>query len=239
MGLFSNIGSVFSTAADSLLDIATGPIGEVAAKTDPRLAAAQTVLGVLKESSQGQAQAEKEVAPMAYTYSSSTLQDTGGVIDIPAPGTGQIYEGFAGAIGQVGSNVITGLFRGLGGGAVGSAIGGGIAGYQLGQATGGDACGCGPKQFVRFNKCGEPIITRKMKKTLIDAVNNCGPEAAMKTYGLNPELMTMIISKQFPPRKMGISGAQLSTTMKTARKLDRAHKMMQNYCKRSPVRRTR
>lgn len=239
MGFFSNIGSVFSTAADSLLDVATGPVGEIAAKTDPRLAAAQTVLGVLKESSEGQAKAEKGVSPMAYTYSSSTLQDTGGVIDIPAPGTGQIYEGFAGALGQVGGNVITGLFRGLGRSGVGSAVGGGIAGYQLGQATGANGCGCGPKPFVRFNKCDQPIITRKMKKTLIDAVNNCGPEAAMQTYGLTPELMTMIISKQFPARKMGISGAQLSTTMKTARKLDRAHKMMQNYCKKSPVRRTR
>lgn len=174
---------------------------------------------------------------MAY-YSQSTVSESGGTIDIPT--SGNIYEGFAGAFGQVGSNVITGLFRGLGRGGMGGAVGGAVTGYGLGSMmAGGDACGCQPKAFVRFNKCGQPIITRKMKKTLIEAVNCMGPEAAFAAYGVDAALGTMIISKQFPARKMGISGAQLSTTMKTARKLDRAHKMMQDYCKKPPVRRSR
>ena len=159
---------------------------------------------------------------MAY-YSQSTVQESGGTIDIP--NTGNIYEGgLGGALTTLGTGLIGGLLGGLGRGGLGGAIGGAITGYGLGTMMGGDACGCGPKAFVRFNKCGQPIITRKMKKTLIDAVNCMGPEAAFAAYGVDAQLGTMIISKQFPPRKMGISGAQLSTTMKTARKLDRAHR---------------
>jgi hypothetical protein len=238
---FKTFSRLISSAGDQLLDIATGPVGDIASSAFLP-AGAQIVRDVAIRSYEGQAQEQAtiqaEVAPPMAYYSQSTVSESGGTIDIPS--SGPVYEGFAGALGQVGSNVITGLFRGLGSGGLGGAVGGAVTGYGLGQMmAGGDACGCQPKAFVRFNKCGQPIITRKMKKTLIDAVNNCGPEAAMQTYGLSPELMTMIISKQFPPRKMGISGAQLSTTMKTARKLDRAHKMMQNYCKKSPVRRTR
>jgi hypothetical protein len=205
---FKTFSRLISSAGDQLLDIATGPVGDIASSAFLP-AGAQIVRDVAIRSYEGQAQEQAtiqaEVAPPMAYYSQSTVSESGGTIDVPA--SGPVYEGFAGALGQM--------------------------------MAGGDACGCQPKAFVRFNKCGQPIITRKMKKTLIDAVNNCGPEAAMQTYGLSPELMTMIISKQFPPRKMGISGAQLSTTMKTARKLDRAHKMMQNYCKKSPVRRTR
>jgi len=59
-----------------------------------------------------------------------------------------------------------------------------------------------------------------------------GPEVAAATLtGGSLELLTMIISKSFPPRKMGITGAQMSTTEKTQRKLMRFHKRMTEACK--------
>jgi len=230
---------LISTAGDQLLDIATGPVGDVAEKPFPWQV--KVIRDVAIRSQEGrEAEAQREVAPpMAYFLpSQSTVNESGGTIDIPS--SGPVYEGgVGGALTTIGTGLIGGLLGTFGRSGVGGAIGGAVTGYGLGQMMAGDQCGCGPKAFVRFNKCGQPIITRKMKKTLIDAVNCMGPEAAFAAYGVDAQLGTMIISKQFPARKMGISGAQLSTTMKTARKLDRAHKMMQNYCKKTPVRRSR
>ena len=236
---------VFSNLGDDLLDIATGPVGDVISKVTLPLPG-QIIRDVAATSFQGQqAEAQREVAPpMAYTYnayepSMSTIQESGGTIDIPS--SGNIFEGgVGGALTTIGTGLIGGLLTTLGRSGAGGAVGGAVTGLAVGSMlNGSDACGCGPKQFVRADKCGRPIITRKMKKTLIEAVNCMGPEAAFAAYGIDAQLGTMIISKQFPARKMGISGAQLSTTMRTARKLDRAHRMMQNYCKKTPARRTR
>lgn len=167
--------------------------------------------------------------PVYTTYPTTSGQpaESGGYIDIPS-GPAPVYEGFAGAIPGIIGGIVGGLARGARS-PIGGAIVGGAAGLLAGN---GDACGCKPKQFVRFNKCGEPIITRKMKKQAIEAINCSGPaEAARTLTGGDPQLLTMIVSKQFPPRRMGISGAQLNTTMRTMTKLDRAHKKMQSVCK--------
>ena len=165
---------------------------------------------------------------MTQPMRSGQAAESGGYIDIPS-GPAPVYEGFAGAIPNIVGGIIGGLARGartpLGGAVVGGAAG------LLAQPSG-DACGCAPKAFVRFNKCGEPIITRKMKKQAIEAINCSGPAQAAQTLtGGDAQLLTMIVSKQFPPRRMGISGAQLNTTMRTMTKLDRAHKKMQSMCK--------
>ena len=131
-------------------------------------------------------------------------------------------------------NIIGNIFRNAARTGVGRAAGGlatGAAGAYLFDSGGGDSCGCGPKAFVRLNNCGQPIITRKMKKQAIEAVNCMGAAVAAQSFGISAEMLTQIISKQFPPRKMGISGAQLSTTMKTQRKLMRATKLMKKACK--------
>ena len=158
-------------------------------------------------------------------YRSTVAQESGGYLDIPS--TGQIYEGFVGQIPNIVGQIFRTLPRGTGG-----AIGGAAAGAAAGLLGGGDACGCEPKPFVRFNKCGQPIITRAMKKQAIEAVNCSGPMSAAETLtGGDVNLLNMIVSKQFPPKRMGISGAQLNTTMRTMTKLDRAHKKMQSMCK--------
>lgn len=180
------------------------------------------------ESPRGNVQAIEE-AKMYETgrnmYRSTVAQESGGYIDIPS--TGQIYEGLVGQIPNILGQVFRSLPRGTGG--VVGGVAGGVAAGLLGN---GDACGCEPKAFVRLNKCGQPIITRAMKKQAIEAVNCSGPMSAAETLtGGDVNLLNMIVSKQFPPKRMGISGAQLNTTMRTMTKLDRAHKKMQSMCK--------
>lgn len=181
-----------------------------------------------REPTQSAPQVAKETPVYStFTMKSGQQAESGGYIDIPS-GPAPVYEGFSAAIPNIVGGIIGGLARGartpLGGAAIG------VAGGLL--AGNGDACGCRPKQFVRFNKCGEPIITRKMKKQAIEAVNCQGPEAAAAALtGGDGQLLLMITSKQFPPKRMGISGAQLNTTMRTMTKLDRAHKKMQSMCK--------
>lgn len=160
------------------------------------------------ESPQGNVQAIEE-SKMYETgrnmYRSTVAQESGGYLDIPS--AGGIYEGFAGAI----PNIIGQVFRGLPRGTVGT-VGGIAAGAVAGAMGGGDACGCQPKVFVRFNKCGDPIITRKMKKQAIEMVNCSGAESAAATLtGGDANLLNMIISKQFPPMRKGISGRQMAT----------------------------
>lgn len=195
---------------------------------------ASQLLAAEKERKKEQAQPAPAVTGEQPVYYSQApmgqARESGGYIDIPPSSNGtNVYEGFVGQI----PNIIGGIVGGIARGArtpLGGAVVGGAAGLLGSQA--GDACGCGPKPFVRFNKCGEPIITRKMKKQAIEAVNCSGPaEAARALTGGDAQLLTMILSKQFPPRRMGISGAQLNTTMRTMTKLDRAHKKMQSMCK--------
>ena len=134
------------------------------------------------------------------------------------------------AIQQLGRNLI----RGLGSpGGVAGGVAGGLAGNALMDNRQMNGCGCDPKPFVRFNNCDQPIITRKMKKQAIDAVNCNGAEqAAAALTGGDLNLLTMITSKQFKPVRRGISGAQLSNAGRTARKLNRMHNQFQKMCKK-------
>ena len=136
---------------------------------------------------------------------SGQIRESGGYIDIPS--TGQVYEGFVGQI----PNILGGILRTIPRG-TGSVAGGAAAGAALGLLGNGDPCGCEPKPFVRFDKCGKPIITRKMKKQAIEAVNCSGPMSAAESLtGGDVNLLNMIVSKQFPPMRKGISGRQLAT----------------------------
>lgn len=137
---------------------------------------------------------------------SGQIRESGGYIDIPAPGSAPIYEGFVGQIPNILGQVFRSLPRGTGGLVGGAAAGAAISGFTS------DACGCEPKPFVRFDKCGKPIITRKMKKQAIEMVNCSGAESAAATLtGGDANLLNMIISKQFPPMRKGISGRQMAT----------------------------
>lgn len=148
---------------------------------------------------------ESKMYETGRNYRSTVAQESGGYLDIPS--TGQIYESWAGQI----PNIVGQVFRRLPRGTI-PTIGGLGAGAVASSMGGGDACGCQPKVFVRFNKCGEPIITRKMKKQAIEMVNCSGAESAAETLtGGDANLLNMIISKQFPPMRKGISGRQMAT----------------------------
>ena len=184
--------------------IATGNIPQAV------LASAQ-LLAAEKERSTETAQPAPQVTgerPMEYRAGppgqSGQIRESGGYIDIPS--AGQVYEGFVGQIPNILGQVFRTLPRGTGG-----LVGGAATGAAL-SMMGGDPCGCEPKPFVRFDKCGRPIITRKMKKQAIELVNcTSAAEAAESLTGGDANLLNMIISKQFPPMRKGISGRQLAT----------------------------
>lgn len=237
---FDRFTKTFSTLGDGLLETFTGPVGDVL--TNPLGTGFGIVRDVAIRSYEGQqAEGQQEVLPqMAYELpsflpSDSTVRESGGTIDIPS--SGNVFES---SVGGALTSLGTGLVGGLLGRLTGSGLGGTAVGVGTGLAVGGllgSASTCAPKSFLRVDKCGKPIITRKMKKTIIEAVNCMGPGATAAAYGLNADLITMIISKQFPPRRMGISAAQLSTTERTQRKLMRAHKRMTEACKTTMRRR--
>ena len=114
---------------------------------------------------------------------------------------GSGLENFSANLGVAIPGIIKNIFSGSGG-LIGG-VAGGMAGSAITDMLGngnGNACGCQPKVFIRMDKCGRPIITRKMKKQAIEAVNTSGAEAAAATLTMgNLELLTMITSKQFPP----------------------------------------
>ena len=184
--------------------IATGNISQAI------LGSAQ-LLAKEKERSEEQAQpapsitGEKPVYMQGPPGQSGQIRESGGYIDIPS--SGQVYEGFVGQIPNILGQVFRSLPRGTG-----NIVGGLAGGAAISGVMGGDACGCEPKPFVRFDKCGRPIITRKMKKQAIEMVNCSGAESAAATLtGGDANLLNMIISKQFPPMRKGISGRQLAT----------------------------
>ena len=131
----------------------------------------------------------------------------------------QVYQGAAGALVPFAQQLGRTLFGGGAGGAIGGAIGGALIGQGVQQYMGGaDACGCGPKPFVRLDKCGRPIITRAMQKKAKEMVMCMGIEGAAQALGVPVPLLAEIAFKQFKPRAKGISGAQL----RNAKRVNRA-----------------
>jgi hypothetical protein len=184
--------------------IATGNI-PLAARATADLAASEKARKTEKPAPAPPITGEQPMYEMQGQRMSGQIRESGGYIDIPPQGP--VTEGFVGQI----PNIISGVLRTLPRFS-GPLVGGGATAYGLSQMMNGDACGCEPKPFVRFDKCGRPIITRKMKKQAIEMVNCSGAESAAATLtGGDANLLNMIISKQFPPMRKGISGRQLAT----------------------------
>lgn len=201
----------------------------------PVQAAVIATQAITRRQGQGQAQPPAE---SAVNREENTMPHTDGHMPMELPpmrgavGYESPSEAFIGGLSQVGTRIVQNTLRGLRGptGGAASGVAGGLAGSMLMDSS--NVCGCEPKPFVRFNKCGDPIITRKMKKQAIEAINCNGPEVAAATLtGGSLELLTAIVSKQFPPMRRGISGAQLNNAAKTARRLDRMHTQFMKMCK--------
>lgn len=149
----------------------------------------------------------------------------------------QVYQGAAGAIIPFAQQLGRTIFGGGAGGAVGGAVGGALIGQGVQQMMGGDACGCGPKAFVRLDKCGRPIITRAMQAKAKDMVMCMGIEGAAAALGVSVPLLAEIAFKRFKPRAKGISGAQLKTAQRVNNKIMHMAKKLEASCKRPVTRR--
>lgn len=150
----------------------------------------------------------------------------------------QVYQGAAGALVPFAQQLGRTLFGGGVGGAVTTGIGGALIGQGVSQLMGnGDACGCGPKPFVRLDKCGRPIITRAMQAKAKDMVMCMGIEGAAAALGVSVPLLAEIAFKRFKPRAKGISGAQLKTAQRVNNKIMHMAKKLEASCKRPATRR--
>ena len=233
------VGGIVEDVKDVAADIRPTQIAStIAPEASATIFAVDQISRVLQRSSEGQARTESQ-----EIRSTVPMPHREGHMDGELPVGGVGLENVNTALVGVGSQIVQGLGRNLlrqlsrGTGGAASGVAGGLIGGLLMDGSS-DNCGCEPKPFVRLDKCGRPIITRKMKKQAIEAVNCQGAEVAADTLtGGSLELLTMITSKQFPPRRMGISGAQMATTERTQRKLMRFHKRMTEACKTTPMRR--
>ena len=149
----------------------------------------------------------------------------------------QVYQGAAGALVPFAQQLGRTLFGGGVGSAIGGAVGGAVIGQGVQQMMGGDACGCGPKPFVRLDKCGRPIITRAMQAKAKDMVMCMGIEGAAAALGISVPLLAEIAFKKFKPRAKGISGAQLKTAQRVNNKIMHMAKKLEASCKRPAARR--
>lgn len=149
----------------------------------------------------------------------------------------QVYQGAAGALVPFAQQLGRTLFGGGVGSAIGGAVGGAVIGQGVQQFMGGDACGCGPKPFVRLDKCGRPIITRAMQAKAKDMVMCMGIEGAAAALGVSVPLLAEIAFKRFKPRAKGISGAQLKTAQRVNNKIMHMAKKLEASCKRPAARR--
>jgi hypothetical protein len=149
-----------------------------------------------------------------------------------------VYQGAVGSLVTQGIQTLGRTF--FGGGArslVTGTVAGGLAQYGVGQMMAGDSCGCpGTKPFVRLDKCGRPIITRRMQAQAKEMVMCMGIDGAAQALGIDVNLLAQIAFKKFPPRTRGISGAQLKTAQRVNNKIMHMAKKLEDSCKR-PVRR--
>ena len=235
------VGGIIEDIKDVATDVRPQTVAStIAPEASATIFAIDQISQVLRRSTEGRAAEQQQVI-----RSTVPMPHVEGHMDGELPVGGVGLENVNTALVGVGSQIIQGLGRNLlrqfprGSGGAATGVAGGIIGGLLMDGSN-DNCGCEPKPFVRLDKCGRPIITRKMKKQAIEAVNCQGAEVAAATLtGGSLELLTMITSKQFPPRRMGISGAQMATTERTQRKLMRFHKRMTEACKTPARRKTR
>lgn len=151
---------------------------------------------------------------------------------------GPMQAGAVGALVPFAQQLGRTIFGGGAGGAIGGAVGGALLSQGVQQYMGaGDACGCGPKAFVRLDKCGRPIITRAMQSKAKDLVMCMGIENAAAALGISVPLLAEIAFKKFKPRARGISGAQLKTATRVNNKVMHMAKKLEASCKRPVTRR--
>jgi len=245
MGLFDG-GGVFGKIADVAVDVAGGLFGGLTA-TQPVTTFPNVEINVPPAAETSSAQIFADALPAILSsiprYTPPTQQEI--ILKLPEEtkesgqmeNGPQVYQGAAGALIPFAQQIGRTLFGGGVGSAVGGAVGGALIGQGVQQMMGGDACGCGPKPFVRLDKCGRPIITRAMQAKAKDLVMCMGIEQASAALGISVPLLAEIAFKRFKPRARGISGAQLKTAQRVNNKVMHMAKKLEASCKRPVTRR--
>jgi len=82
--------------------------------------------------------------------------------------------------------------------------------YNVGSGFfGGNECGKKLPKLVGMTKDGCPTVTRKQQRVLRQMAQYMPLESVAYEAGVDTTTMARLISKSFPPRSKGISGAQL------------------------------
>ena len=82
--------------------------------------------------------------------------------------------------------------------------------YNVGSGLfGGNECGKRLPKLVGMTKDGCPTVTRKQQRVLRQMAQYMPLESVAYEAGVDTTTMARLISKSFPPRSKGISGAQL------------------------------
>ncbi len=83
----------------------------------------------------------------------------------------------------------------------------------------GDSCGAKMPKLVGMTKDGCPTVTRKQQRVLRQMAMYMPLESVAYEAGVDTTTMARLISKSFPPRARGISGAQLRTANRVNNKI--------------------
>jgi hypothetical protein len=248
MGLFDTAKSIFTSAIPSIIGAAVGgPQGALIATSIERATSGQNgeppprgTWGTPGSSILDYQLIQETKAPIlgrnvgVDVYRSTQTQETkqSGEKVVNMYENGPMQAGAVGALVPFAQQ----LGRTIFGGGVGSAVGGAIGGALIQQGVqsymgAGDACGCGPKAFVRLDKCGRPIITRQMQAKAKDMVMCMGIENAAAALGISVPLLAEIAFKKFKPRARGISGAQLKTARRVNNRVMKMAKDLKKACR--------
>jgi len=108
--------------------------------------------------------------------------------------------------------------------AAGAAIGGAMdmmADINISKFFGADSCAQKMKRLVSVNKEGCPYVTRKQQATLRKMLMYLPIEEVAYSAGVDTDTLARLVSKQFAPRRRGISSADMRTANRVNNKLIR------------------
>ena len=94
-----------------------------------------------------------------------------------------------------------------------------ILDIQLPNFFGDDPCMKKMPKLVGMTKDGCPTVTRKQQRVLRQMAQYMPLESVAYEAGVDTTTMARLISKSFPPRSKGISGAQLRTANRVNNKI--------------------
>lgn len=116
--------------------------------------------------------------------------------------------------------------------------------YSMGQSLfggGSSVCAATPKKLITARQKPDGSyclsVSRKQQQQLKQMVMYMGIEGTADYVGLNVQELAALLVKKFPPRRKGISAAQLRTAKRVNRQIMGMAKQLQESCKTTTRRR--